>query len=929
MKKSFVKLLLSGAMVLAGFAFVGCNDLDTEIAGINDRLTALEAEVDALQAAIDGGAVITSVTPTTNGVKVTLSNGKDFELTNGANGANGTNGTNGTNGKDGSVVTIGENGNWFIDGKDTGLAAEGKAGAQGPAGKDGVYYYPHEDGFFHKVDGDQDTATEITWLPEGTVTAVWADGSLLLYNVEGVEEGEALEIVLSSSLKSLALVPETLLDSRGVIDFYTIAIPDPEADPMDLYAEPVFVTSAPAYATYVVNPKNADLTNLTWEFVSYGVTVRSDEVASDLVSYVGEPMATNNGMVSFALVANDELPAYSTEAEGEQVLVGLQATDNTTGEVITSDFAYAQAKTLQYYSIINKDWWNSDLDEDGEADKTLVGYAIQNVDYTEALESGDITADIFPVELEMTYGEDFDFDDYLETYTSELRDILPSIDVNPTYKITMPKKALGYDGETNQQKFVTLDPATNVVTVNENVYGTSALNRTPIFKVESQVENAEGEKVTLVYAFIAVKIVEKAVTPEPLQPLEITVEGEFEYSELVASGDYTEALEGFIYPDWETVNKEIYKVLGMSHEQFVNTYTITPNDITVDPAEDAAAIDCYYVQMADAGWDAIANTSTALAAVHITNAIDEDATGVVKYTFKADGKRDVVIKFNYSVTHEHEWPAFNPDYIAGTEHGMTVIEVKGKLVNNAWALHSTIKEHFEEYLTDYEPNINHADVKYTLPYLSAPYTPIAVDATDEEKALGTAQTAAEFVSGNTVTVATDDIKLATPLTENFKDIVVTMYETLANNNICEKSYVVRFTNPFTIVVGDIELDTFLAEHDTEDIKKYVKIYDHATDRTDAHLIWDGSKTPEAQEAADPYKLGTITLGDYDLVFDATTDTEASFGDNLNLVETSKVDWYNDGAVLKNDKKAKYAVTVTIPGICETEAVGNIKVNKSK
>ncbi len=45
-----------------------------------------------------------------------------------AQGQNGQDGQDGQNGQDGSVITIGDNGNWFIDGKDTGITAFGKNG---------------------------------------------------------------------------------------------------------------------------------------------------------------------------------------------------------------------------------------------------------------------------------------------------------------------------------------------------------------------------------------------------------------------------------------------------------------------------------------------------------------------------------------------------------------------------------------------------------------------------------------------------------------------------------------------------------------------------------------------------------------------------------------------------------------------------------
>lgn len=126
MNKKFKNLFLAGAIVLglAGVA-VSCTDYDGDINDLTERVKKLESTVSDLQTAINNGAVITDVTPITNGVKVTLSNGKSFDVT---NGKDGNDGAPGAPGKDGSVVTIGANGNWFIDGKDTGFASKGDKG---------------------------------------------------------------------------------------------------------------------------------------------------------------------------------------------------------------------------------------------------------------------------------------------------------------------------------------------------------------------------------------------------------------------------------------------------------------------------------------------------------------------------------------------------------------------------------------------------------------------------------------------------------------------------------------------------------------------------------------------------------------------------------------------------------------------------------
>ena len=69
---------------------------------------------------------------------ITYDNGDTttFTITNGVDGEQGIQGEPGEDGHT-PVITIGENGNWYIDGEDTGVLAEGVQGPQGEPGKDG------------------------------------------------------------------------------------------------------------------------------------------------------------------------------------------------------------------------------------------------------------------------------------------------------------------------------------------------------------------------------------------------------------------------------------------------------------------------------------------------------------------------------------------------------------------------------------------------------------------------------------------------------------------------------------------------------------------------------------------------------------------------------------------------------------------------
>ena len=226
MRKKYLSALLIGTLLLSAGTFQSCKDYDEDISGLTQRVEAVESLVNDLQSQIQKGAVITDVQKTDQGVVVTLSNGNSFELTNGADG------------KPGSVVTIGENGNWFIDGVDTGKPSRGEKGDQGEPGTPGgegsssasVYYYPgvngEENGYWVKVsvaaDGTESKeVTDTSWKVSGSgLTAIWDEGSLILDGVEGTDE--PVVITLDADLRALIYEPEMVLDGNNAMEYIYI-----------------------------------------------------------------------------------------------------------------------------------------------------------------------------------------------------------------------------------------------------------------------------------------------------------------------------------------------------------------------------------------------------------------------------------------------------------------------------------------------------------------------------------------------------------------------------------------------------------------------------------------------------------------------------------------------------------------------------------
>lgn len=171
MKKKFVKVMFFGALSLAvSTAVTSCKDYDDDIDNLQTQIDANKASIADLQKFVNEGKWVKGVESVTGGFKITFSDGQSYTVVNGKDGAKGeigATGAQGVAGKDGSIVTIGEDGYWYIDGKKTDVKAQGKkgekgdkgetgaagapgaAGAQGAAGKDGYSPYIGEDGFWY------------------------------------------------------------------------------------------------------------------------------------------------------------------------------------------------------------------------------------------------------------------------------------------------------------------------------------------------------------------------------------------------------------------------------------------------------------------------------------------------------------------------------------------------------------------------------------------------------------------------------------------------------------------------------------------------------------------------------------------------------------------------------------------------------------
>lgn len=193
--------MLLVAFALSSVMFVACNKYDDDIERIDNEIASLQATVQSLKAAVDGGAVISSVSNTAEGVKFTLSNGQSYVVNHGTDGAAGA---AGAAGKDGSVVTIGENGNWFIDGEDTGKTAKGQ-------GEPGKAPRINEAGNWEIYNAETNTWEDTKVSAAGASTYVVDMGSYYQLNVmeqvDGVNAGfTAINLPKTSPITSLKAV---------------------------------------------------------------------------------------------------------------------------------------------------------------------------------------------------------------------------------------------------------------------------------------------------------------------------------------------------------------------------------------------------------------------------------------------------------------------------------------------------------------------------------------------------------------------------------------------------------------------------------------------------------------------------------------------------------------------------------------------------
>ena len=360
MKRKYFSALLMGALTIASVStFTSCKDYDDDISSLQSQIDKLNEMVSKIQGQIDNGAILTGVNPVENGVKLTLSNGKDYTITNGKDGAKGeagAAGAPGTPGKDADVWKIGDDGYWYKN--DTkqewkAVGTNGAAGTAGTPGKDGKYYVPNPQTGTFFVYGDGDKAaydSGVTYMTPGIITATWTKDVLTLNGVKN-EAGEQIVINLTTDLKALVFSPEYYYQGIEAFEMATYKFKPKtvkEVDPDGNYKTDAPTTASAFFnyapdmtASYFLNPANAKVEDKVelFSFISADKEyTRATGAKRDF--RVEKVDLSKSGMVTVHTKYNGD--AVKSIADDNQVTVLALQYKGVNGTV-TSDFAAVRA----------------------------------------------------------------------------------------------------------------------------------------------------------------------------------------------------------------------------------------------------------------------------------------------------------------------------------------------------------------------------------------------------------------------------------------------------------------------------------------------------------------------------------------------------------------------------------------------------------
>ena len=356
MRKAFLKASILAAFGVAMSAsFTSCKDYDDDINNLQTQVDAIKNDLKTIQDMVSQGAVITSVTQNANGVEITLSNNKTFNI------------TNGKDGKDADVWTIVKNAAgqyvWALNGVATEYPAQGPAGENGADGADGAtgatgnYFKPNaETGKFdeYKADGTLVGATDIEWRAtvEQTITAVDNGNTVTLYGLKDAQGNEFnATLAKNGTLAGLEFIPDLYVDGIETMSAEDISgdilnanlyaattsvgnsanvLKDEIKDFPVAGAGKVYAINGVSTASYILNPNNANIEGVEWSFLTNDAVSRASKAVADVQTAI----KNEEGNLDVTYVIADK---KYFNADGKVTVMALQGT-LTDGSVVSSNF---------------------------------------------------------------------------------------------------------------------------------------------------------------------------------------------------------------------------------------------------------------------------------------------------------------------------------------------------------------------------------------------------------------------------------------------------------------------------------------------------------------------------------------------------------------------------------------------------------------
>ena len=918
MRKKYLSALLFGAFLFASTGtFTSCKDYDDDITNLQTQVDGIKADLEDLQGIVNAGAVITSVETITDGnggIKITLSDGKVYEVLNGANG---------TNGADAVVWTIGEDGYWYKDGTKTEYQAIGSSTEAEPVE---VYVPNKETGYFDIYkDGEFVEQTDLKWAASG-VTAVKNGNTLVFSNVDGSET--SVELTLGEALGSVAFLPEKV----------SAALPYPTTTEEFFHVAEYFDESKYETTTKDFIAQDLDKSNVV--DMLYRLNPTGAYVGEDTsLKFVNRAVSTRatgdkNGLLTIheSEIVDGEVTAKTlvnaTKLE-ENSLAALQVFSGQ--ETVTSDFVHITSTPIDAVIADSaKTVVGSDAEVFYPRTKAIVGANGETSDFIQqfvALSDAE--------NFEMKYTGELDLKEKVGLYSNDKDKYLSDLGFyGMEYSFSLPEEYLANDAQhTNQQWFVQLTDG--VLKVNTANLGegelTPAIGRTPVVRVDAFLVDNQGVKRMVGSSYIKIEIT--ATSSEPMEAINANIDVTAEKDYYTLSNTYTEV--GAM--SWEEINTKIYGQTHLTAATFWNYYGGTRHtyDLKIEAEGVSGNVTIIDQQNVANGTSTQgggiectvdlnnANQTTSNVEVAVNNLVktqntykDVDGKGAkytVTITIKSNDTTahpDVILTQVFYVKEECQQYTYNPLYHVTNYDGHTgdLIVVKGQLnASNAWEMSTALEEHFTRKSGD--------------GIFDAGYLPANVNSIDFAWAIDE--------TGVTMNTTNHTVALSNELTEPYAIKTMTYTTTLANGEECDYSYDIVFENPFVAGnAGGVELVDGVGVNTVATVSK-VLVKD--TEGDDIYR-WNGSALALTSKATNTYKLtSSVVSVAYEFVQNeawTTITSNMSAGSDLDVdAATGVVTWKNQGSLLQSDYALQVKATVTFEDLSEVEVIIPVTLKK--